>query len=85
MQNGFLTHLSCKNNTNASKFPIFQEMDLYDRFDILKKNLLKEIFEKCVKPKPGTGITASYFHLVPLINILEKPGEIVRKYFDNFL
>ena len=30
-----------------------------------------------MKPKSGELITASYFHLVPLINIEEVPGEIV--------
>ena len=81
MKDGYLTQLNCKNQTRAAKLAIYQNMNLYEKFGLAKKSLESEIFEACTKPKPGTGITASFFHLVPLINILEVPGEIV--YFHS--
>ena len=74
---GYLVQLSCKNNTNASKFPVYSDENTYRKFNIQKRSLSQSIFDVCVKPKSTELITASYFHLVPLINIEEVPGEIV--------
>ena len=77
IQEGYLLQLSCKNNTNAAKFPVYRDENIYRKFNIQKRGLSQSIFDICVKPKSGELITASYFHLVPLINIEEVPGEIV--------
>ena len=77
IQEGYLLQLSCKNNTNAAKFPVYRDENIYRRFNIQKRGLSQTIFDVCVKPKSGELITASYFHLVPLINVEEVPGEIV--------
>ena len=77
IQEGYLLQLSCKNNTNAAKFPVYRDENIYRKFNIQKRGLSQSIFNVCVKPKSGELITASYFHLVPLINIEEVPGEIV--------
>ena len=82
-----MVQISCKNNSKAEKFPIYQDGKLQLKYKIPKRNLEKVIFDACIKPKEGEGIKASFFHLVPLINILEVPGEIVRIhiYHKNFL
>ena len=77
IQEGYLLQLSCKNNTNAAKFPVYRDETIYKKFNIQKRGLSQSIFDVCVKLKSGELITASYFHLVPLINIEEVPGEIV--------
>ena len=73
-----MVQLNCKNITKASKFPVYQKLNSYLKTAYDRKSIKKEIFNHCIKPKPGTEITASFFHLVPLINIMEVPGEIVK-------
>ena len=84
IKGGSLIQINCKNNTRAAKFPIYDDMARYAKFNIPQVHLKKKVFDVCTKPKEGDGITASFFHLVPLINILEVPGEIVRLHNSNF-
>ena len=77
IKGGSLIQINCKNNTKAAKFPMYENKETYAKFKIPEKHLKMSVFDVCIKPKEGEGITASFFHLVPLINILEVPGEIV--------